>query len=65
MNKEDFKQHLIDVYQALLTINVKGADVITLSNTLSYVSNLIRESDNLTTEKETDKTEKSKTKDAK
>lgn len=45
MNKENIKESLIEIYQALLAINVKGADVITLSNVLNYVSGLIRETD--------------------
>ncbi len=65
MNKENIKENLIEIYQALLTINVKGADVITLSNTLSYISTLIREVDNPVPDTEPDKTEKPKPKDAK
>ena len=54
------KNNLISIYQALLTISVKGYDVVTLSNVLNYIKNLVEQIDKKKNEQNEDKTQPNK-----
>ena len=54
------KNNLISIYQALLTISVKGNDVVTLSNVLNYIKNLVEQIDKEKNEQSEDKTQPNK-----
>ena len=54
------KNNLISIYQALLTISVKGDDVVTLSNVLNYIKNLVEQIDKEQSKQNKDKTQSNK-----
>ena len=54
------KNNLISIYQALLTISVKGDDVVTLSNVLNYIKNLVEQIDKKKNEQNEDKPQPNK-----
>ena len=54
------KNNLISIYQALLTISVKGDDVVTLSNVLNYIKNLVEQIDKKKNEQNEDKLQPNK-----
>ena len=54
------KNNLISIYQALLTISVKGDDVVTLSNVLNYIKNLVEQIDKEQSKQNKDKPQPNK-----